>query len=175
MSKVSVFARFIAVAGLLALAIPTIGAEGGIKVVTGKAFDSGLPRDFYLEGNAIPVEKRNAALVTTAEGKRVFFGLLDTSGYSSQVQEKYSGMIISEGRFSLCGIPVGVGSFGFGIKKPAVNSKGRAMFFLYNQAGTRVGACSTEPDEKLKTPTPLQVVVSPESALYLGRYRLPIR
>lgn len=156
------------------LALPMLGAQGGFKLVTGKAFDSGLPRDFYLEGNAIPVEKRNAALVTTAEGKRVFFGLLDTSGYSSQVQEKYSGMIISEGRFSLCGIPVGVGSYGFGIKKGP--GEGKAMFYLYNQAGARVGACSVTSDEKLKSPTPLQVTVPPQpAALYLGRYRLALR
>ena len=38
-------------------------AQGGFELVTGKPFDSAFVKDFYLEGNSIPTEKRNAALV----------------------------------------------------------------------------------------------------------------
>ena len=69
-------------------------AQGGYQVVTGKEFDSAMVRDFYLEGNAIPTQKRNAALVKTPAGTRVVFGLIDTTGYSSQIQQKYEGMLI---------------------------------------------------------------------------------
>ena len=40
-------------------------AQSKFEVVAGKAFDSAVPKDFYLEGNAIPTEKRNAVLVKT--------------------------------------------------------------------------------------------------------------
>src|SRR5579863_3439840 len=95
-----------------------VRAQGGFEVVTGKAFDSAFVKDFYLEGNSIPTEKRNAALVKTPAGARVELALLDTSGYSSQIQQKYHGMIISEGNLDVCGVKLGVGSFGFGTKMP---------------------------------------------------------
>src|SRR3972149_4344526 len=40
-------------------------AAGGFELVTGKGFDTALPRDSYHEGNAIPVQKRNAAVLKT--------------------------------------------------------------------------------------------------------------
>src|ERR1039457_5026395 len=43
-------------------------AQNKFEVVTGKAFESAVPKDFYLEGNAIPTEKRNAILVKTPGG-----------------------------------------------------------------------------------------------------------
>ena len=84
------------------------------EVVTGKAFDSAMPKDFYLEGNAIPTEKRNAVLVKTPAGARALFALIDTSGYAASITAKYVGMIITEGDLTLCGHKVTVGSYGFG-------------------------------------------------------------
>ena len=73
------------------------------EIVTGKAFDSALPKDFYLEGNAIPTAKRNAVMVHLPSGSRALFSLIDTSGYSADIIAKYIGMIITEGDVSICG------------------------------------------------------------------------
>ncbi len=59
----------------------------------GKAFDSAVVKDFYLEGNAIPVQKRNTVVLKASDGKRMVFGLIDTTGYSAEIQAKYVGMI----------------------------------------------------------------------------------
>ncbi len=153
------------------------GAENAFKQITGKEFDSAMPKDFYLEGNAIPTEKRNAALVKNPAGARVLVALIDTSGYSSQIQQKYSGMLIAEGRVSVCGSNVAVGSYGFGLEKPPAKSDGDAKFYLYDQAGGKVADCAAKKDDQLKTPRPLQVVLSGEGAarLYLGRYWVELR
>ena len=82
-------------AAVLAVWPSAARAQGGFELVSGKAFDSAVPKDFYLEGNAIPTQKRNAALLKTPAGGRVVFALIDTTGYSSQIQQKYEGMIIS--------------------------------------------------------------------------------
>jgi hypothetical protein len=143
-------------------------AQGTFKVETGKAFDRAVPKDFFLEGNAIPTEKRNSALVITPSGARMVFGLIDTTGYSSQIQQKYTGMLITEGQVEVCGHEVGVGSYGFGLAKGA--GEHGEKFMLYNQAGQKVTECSTQRDAKIGHPNPLHVAVHGSSArLYLGR------
>lgn len=147
-------------------------AQGAFKVETGKAFDKILPRDFVLEENAIPTEKRNSALLRTPSGARLLVSLLDTSGYSSQVQQKYLGMLIAEGNVNVGGNSVAVGSYGFGLAKEAGAAKEHgAKFVLYNQAGEKVGECSTTWDAKIPRPRPLHVVIngSGSARLYLGR------
>lgn len=146
-------------------------AQGVFKVEKGEAFNKVIPRDFVLEENSIPTEKRNSALVLTPSGARVITGLLDTSGYSSQVQEKYLGMLIVEGRLNVCGNQVAIGSYGFGLAKPQGGAEGQgSKFMLYNQAGERVAECPARWDAKLNTARPLQVITSGGSArLYLGR------
>jgi hypothetical protein len=159
---------------LLALlaAVPILAtAQNQFQLVTGKAFDSALPKDFYLEGNAIPTAKRNAAMVTSPSGARAVFALLDTTGYASNIIEKYVGMIITEGDLNICGQKVPVGSYGFGwVQSPRAEDK-PGTFSLYNQAGSKVAECSTPRDAKLTTPRPLQVVVNAEgtATLYHGR------
>jgi hypothetical protein len=146
--------------------------EGAFVQVSGKEFDSAVPKDFYLEGNAIPTEKRNAVLLKTPAGARLLFALIDTTGYSSQIKKKYIGMAIVEGAVSVGGVQLGAGSYGFGLDRPAPNSSGDARFFLYNQAGEKVGDCATKKDAEIKLPRPLQLVLGKgePARLYLGRY-----
>ena len=161
---------------LVAAAASVLQAQAGFEVLSGKPFDSAFVKDFYLEGNSIPTEKRNAALIKTSSGARVEFALLDTIGYSSQVQEKYNGMIISEGPIGVCGVKLAVGSYGFGTRLPHPTGSGNAQVFFYDQAGSKVGECSTPKDAQLKTPKPLQVIVSGGKAtLYLGVYGLDLQ
>lgn len=151
--------------------------QGNFQIVTGKAFDSALPHDFYLEGNAIPTEKRNAVLLTSPKGSRVLIALIDTTGYSSQIQQKYEGMVITEGMITICEKKVAVGSYGFGLERPGAQSSEDAMFFLYDQAGKRLLECRSKKDANLNAPRPLRVVPGfrGTARLYLGRYWLELR
>ena len=155
----------------LALGTQKAAAQGKFELVTGKEFEGAVPKDFYLEGNAIPTERRNTALLKTSSGSRVLVGLIDTTGYSSQVQKKYIGMLITEGELSINGQKVGVGSYGFGLEKPAASSSGDGKLMIYNQAGTQVAECAARKDAELKQPRPLQVVLGKDGArLYIERY-----
>jgi hypothetical protein len=144
-----------------------------LKVLNGK-IEGALPGNFYLEGNAIPTEKRNAVLISTANAPRVLFALIDTTGYSSQIQQKYIGMMISEGKLDVCGNDLGVGSYGFGLEKPEAQSNPEAQFRVYDQAGKQLFACGAAKDSKLTNPKPLQVAKS-SSRLYLGRYWVEVK
>lgn len=147
-------------------------AQGAFEKVTGKEFDSAVPKDFYLEGNAIPTEKRNTTMLKTSSGARVLWGLIDTSGYSSQIQQKYIGMLITEGKIAVCGKPIGIGSYGFGLEKPAGETSEDGKFLLYDQAGGKAVECVAKRDAKIAQPKPLQVVIAKTgpAKLYLGRY-----
>jgi hypothetical protein len=149
-------------------------SQGGFRVETGKAFDDAVPKSFYLEGNSIPVEKRNSVLAVAPSGARLLAGLIDTTGYSSEVQQKYTGMLITEGSLDVCGRRVGVGSYGFGISRPqsgAGKQEEPARFHLYNQAGHEVGGCEARWDSKVEHPRPLALTPGPggSARLYLGR------
>lgn len=167
-------AHLVVAASLLLIVMVGIpaNAQGVFKVETGQAFNKIIPKDFVLEANAIPTEKRNSALVITPSGSRLVVGLLATSGYSSQVREKYMGMLIAEGSVDVCGNPVAIGSYGFGLERsPGIPESHVAKFILYNQGGKKVTECSAAWDSRIKHPTPLQVVVKGmgTARLYLGR------
>jgi len=163
--------------GLLTIKVNTVRAQGAFEQVTGKTFDGALPDKFYLEGNAIPTQKRNAAMLKTPAGARLIMALLDTSGYSSRIQEKYKGMLITEGSIFLGDLNVGVGSYGFGLETPEPTSDADAKFFLYDQAGEKVGECAAKKDAQIERPRPLQVVLGKEgpAKLYLGRYWIELK
>jgi hypothetical protein len=152
-------------------------AQHGFELVAGKAFDSAVPRDFYLEGNAIPTQKRNASLVKTPGGARALFALIDTAGYSAAITAKYIGMLITEGDLTICGRKVSAGSYGFGWARPATGVDEPGKFSLYNQAGSAVTECTTPRDTALKQPRPLQVVVAggDSARLYYGRHYIVLQ
>jgi hypothetical protein len=166
------------VAGALTLGMlaTTAFAQQKFELVTGKAFDQAVPKDFYLEGNAIPTEKRNAAVVKTPSGGRAVFALIDTAGYSADITTKYVGMLITEGDLQVCGKTVTTGSYGFGWKRPAAGVNEPGTFLLYDQAGKSVTECQTPRDADIKMPKPLQVVIAADGTrLYYGRHYLALK
>jgi hypothetical protein len=157
------------------------GCQGALaqkfEVVTGKAFDSAVPKDFYLEGNAIPTEKRNAILLKTPTGARAVFALIDTTGYAASITAKYAGMIVTEGDLTLCGQKLTVGSYGFGWTLPGTGVDAPGKFSLYNQAGAPVANCTAERQADLKQPRPLQVIIAADGSarLYHGKHYIALQ
>jgi hypothetical protein len=154
---------------LLSFGAGQASAQSGFDLVLGKAFDAGLVRDFYLEGNSIPTQKRNAAMIKSTTGKRLVFALLDTSGYGTDVQQKYLGMAIVEQKVALGGAELAVGAYGFGIEK--ATGEGPARILFYDVAGQKVAEATAQLDKDLKQPLPLQVIVTEDqfARLYLRR------
>jgi hypothetical protein len=177
MKKTLMAIGFAVIVCLLAVWPDTARAQGGFESVTGTAFVNGVPGDFYLEGNRIPVQKRNSALLKNAKGSRVVVGLIDTTGYSSQIKAKYVGFLITETHVSVCGTALGVGSYGFGLERPAATSNGDATFRIYNQAGEKLGECAAKKDDSVKQPKPLGVTTDKTgpARIYLGKYVVEIK
>jgi hypothetical protein len=177
MKKTITFVGFSVMVYVLAAWPNAARAQGGFEPVNADAFNRAVPTDFYLEGNHIPVAKRNAAVLKNAKEAQVVLALLDTTGYSSQIQQKYAGMLITETKISVCGNALGVGSYGFGLERPASASTADAPFRIYNQAGEKVGECTAKRDDSVKQPKPLATTTAKgaPAKLYLGKYAIEIK
>jgi hypothetical protein len=164
------------IAGLLAMYPASASAQGRFESVAGTAFSNAVPNDFYLEGNRIPVEKRNSVLLKDSGGARVVVGLLDTAGYSAHIKEKYRGFIITESNISFGGSKLGVGSYGIGLDLPGAPTNADGSFKIYNQAGEKVGEGTLKYDANVKLAKPLGVSAdkSGPTKLLFGKYVLEI-
>ena len=173
MKKMVVVIAFIAF--LLAAWPNTARAQGGFEQVTGEAFTKAVPNRFELEGIHIPVRKPNAVLLKTGKGARVIMGLLDTSGISQGIRLKYSGMLISETKISVCGISLNAGSYGFGLWAPKPPSKADGKFTLYTQEGDEVGDCAATRDESIKVPLAATIAKGRTTKLTILNYAVEIQ
>jgi hypothetical protein len=159
------------VLGVVALAASVPAPAFAQEPLEGKAFDSAYVRDFYLEGNAIPTQKRNTVILKGADGKRMVFGLLDTTGYSAEIQQKYVGMLIVERKLTLGGAAIGAGAYGFGLDKPTP-PEGAGKLVLYDVGGAKVGEAAAQYDAALAQPMPLQFA---NGRLYVGRHWVEVK
>jgi hypothetical protein len=73
-----------------------------------------VPTEFFFRGKKAPTQLRNATGFQTAEGKATFAALVDASGYSTAIQEKYQGMLITESKLNIGGSELAPGAYGFG-------------------------------------------------------------
>lgn len=162
-------------AGALALAVALVALVpapvAAQEKLEGKAFDSAYVKDFYLEGNAIPTQKRNTVILKGADGKRMVFGLLDTTGYSAEIQAKYAGFAIVEKKASIGGVPVATGTFGLGVVK-GTPAEGPGKLVVYDVAGAKVGEAVAQWDSALAQPVPLQFT---NGRLYVGRHWVEVK
>jgi len=156
---------------VLALAVLVPAPALAQEKLEGKAFDSGYVKDFYLEGNAIPTQKRNTVILKGADGKRMVFGLLDTTGYSAEIQQKYAGMMIVERKVTVGGVAVGAGAYGFGVQK-GTPAEGPGKLMVYDVGGAKVGEAAAQWDAALAQPVPLQFK---DGRLYVGRHWVEVK
>jgi len=165
----------VALAAGAVLALAAVPATAQVEKLEGKTFDGAYVREFYLEGNAIPTQKRNTVILKGADGKRLVFSLLDTTGYSTEIQQKYLGMLIFERPVTLGTAKVGAGAYGFGLKKPQP-PEGLGTLFVYDVGGAKVAEAAASHDGEIARPVPLQVVTKDgKSRLYAGRHWVEIQ
>jgi hypothetical protein len=158
--------KFAAV-GMLAAAImaPVAGvAQGSGTVLKPADMRNMLPASVYYKGRSATTQLRNSGGVKFSDGYFVLATLVDTSGYSSDVQAKYQAYFVAETAIKIGGqsLPAGVYGVGFVADNKFVVTDVGAHELLSVDSGTDAG---------LKRPTPLQVIADPAGGfrLYSGR------
>jgi hypothetical protein len=117
-----------------------------------------VPATYFYRGQSATVQMRNAAGIRTKDQKYVLAALVDTSGYSTDVAEKYQGLFITEVKVKVGGSELTPGQYGFGF----VGDK----FVVTDVGANDVFSVSSKVDDNLKRPVPLKI--SQEG----GEYRL---
>jgi hypothetical protein len=109
-----------------------------------------VPAEFFFRGQKAPTQFRNSTGFQTADGKVTFAALVDTSGYSSAVQQKYQGLLITESRLNVGGSELAPGEYGFGFTAD--------KFVVLNVASEDTLSTSYQTDAELKRAVPLKLV-----------------
>ncbi len=151
-------------ASLLAIA----AAAQKIVPVSEQRLKQLLPATVFLDGENVPTQERNAAVVALPNGKVFLASLIDTAGYSSAYQEKYSGVLLSQARFTLGSKSFDAGAYAFGRKKDG----DAVTLFIYNLGGDEFAQITTTKQDNLRPVKPLQIVIAADGSarLYLGPY-----
>jgi hypothetical protein len=109
-----------------------------------------VPSEFFFRGQKAPTQLRNATGFQTADGKISFAAMVDVSGYSSAIQQKYQGMFITESKLSIGGSELTPGAYGFGFANDKV--------VVMNLASDDVLSVPSQTDAELKHAVPLKLV-----------------
>ncbi|HLA13335.1 MAG TPA: hypothetical protein VJ023_22325 [Pyrinomonadaceae bacterium] len=158
MLAVPALSVFFLLASLLSVAV----AQTDIKILEGAELTRVVPPGFYFKGLSAPTQMRNAAAARVGE-RYVVVGLVDTSGYSADVRERYQGFFITDSPITLNGSELPSGAYGFGYTNDG-------KLNILDLAGKDVLSLSTTKDNTLRRPRPLVMSKSPEGVrLYAGR------
>ena len=101
-------------ATILLLAATVAAAQGPSHVLSADDVKKAVPTEYFFRGQKAPVQLRNAVGFQLSEGKMVLAALVDASGYSTAIQQKYQGLLITETKLIIGGATLVPGQYGFG-------------------------------------------------------------
>ena len=154
----------LSLAALLLLLLPAAAlAQGWPRILEGPDLERVVPQGFYFEGQSAATQMRNAAAAQLGPRRFVMAGLVDTSGYSSDVREKYQGFIVTDSPISIGNSRLATGAYGFGFSSDG-------WLHVMDVGGRRLLSVRARNDEGLPRPRPLMMMNARNGVrLYAGR------
>jgi hypothetical protein len=143
---------------IAALSCVALAQSKPAGVVPSAELKSLVPSSYFYRGQSASVQLRNSAALRTKDGKYVLAGLVDTSGYASDVAAKYQGMFITEVKVRVGDAELSPGEYGFGF----VGEK----LMITDVGANDVLSTAAQSDSGLKHPVPLKIAADG------GNYRL---
>jgi hypothetical protein len=142
---------------------PAEGKEVVLKAadITPKIF----PERVFFRGQSAPVQFRNSGGVHFADDLYVLAGMVDSSGYSTGIKEKYQAYLLNEVTLEIAGQTLKPGAYGIGFLNGG-------KFVVMDVGANDVLQVPSQHDAEMKRPMPLQVVASATAGtyrLYAGR------
>jgi hypothetical protein len=143
----------LAVIALLALliswSVPPAHSQESSTVLSGAELMKVVPPGFYFQGRNAQTQMRNSAAARFKNDRYLIAGLVDTSGYSADVREKYQGFLITDSPVRIGGFELGVGAYGFGFTD--------GKFVVMDISGKELVSTLVQSDKGLKRPRPLMM------------------
>jgi hypothetical protein len=120
-----------------------------------------LPEKVFFRGQTATTQLRNTAGVRYADGFYVLASLVDNSGYSTSIREKYQAYLINEVTLEIGGKDLKPGAYGVGFIEGN-------KFVVMDLGSNDVFQATSSNDKEIKHPVPLQVLTTADA----GKYRL---
>ena len=156
--------RVLMAAFVLILCISAVAQSASAQtIVAGADLKKVVPDTYFFRGMSATTQLRNSSAIHYPDDFYVIIGLVDTSGYSTDVKAKYNGLFITEKTLKFGGSTLVPGQYGMGYTADG-------KFHIMNVAGDELLVADIVTDEKLARPQPLKIVVDGATAkLYLGK------
>ncbi len=158
-----------AILATLALATLAVAQQASKHVLSGDELKKVVPAEFFFRGQKAPVQLRNAVGFQLADGKMALAALVDASGYSTAIQDKYQGMLITETKLNVGGAELIPGQYGFGFTADG-------KFVVMDVSNNDVVMTTAQTDQELQRPVPLKLVEEGSAyKLYAGKKWVEIK
>ena len=162
--------RSMTLAVLILILAPSAWTQQVSKhVLTVDEVKKATPTEYFYRGQKAPVQLRNAVGFQQADGKMTLAALVDASGYSTAIQQKYQGLLITENTLDIGGSTLAPGEYGFGFT-------GDGKFVVMDVANTDVLSASYQTEQALQHAVPLKLVADGDGyKLYAGKKWIAIK
>jgi hypothetical protein len=158
-----------AILSALALATLAVAQQASKHVLSGDELKKVVPAEFFFRGQKAPVQLRNAVGFQLADGKMALAALVDASGYSTAIQDKYQGMLITEAKLNVGGAELIPGQYGFGFTADG-------KFVVMDVSNNDVVMTTSQTDQELQRAIPLKLVEEGSTyKLYAGKKWVEIK
>lgn len=143
--------------------LSALAQQAATHVLSNDAVKKVVPAEYFFRGQKAPVQLRNAVGVQLANGKMMLAALVDASGYSTAIQQKYQGLLITEMKLNIGSSELAPGQYGFGFTADG-------KFVVMDVANHDVLSAPSELDQALQRAVPLKLVEDGEGyKLYSGK------
>ena len=78
------------------LLVSALAQQGAAHLLSADELKKVVPSEFFYRGQKAPTQARNSVGLQLANGKMTLAALVDASGYSTAIQQKYQGWLITE-------------------------------------------------------------------------------
>jgi len=143
----------LAILGTLSLIMlaSAVAQQASKHVLSSDELKKAVPAEFFFRGQKAPVQLRNAVGFQLANGKMMLAALVDASGYSTAIQQKYQGMLITESKLNIGESSLAPGQYGFGFTADG-------KFVVMDVSNNDVLSVSSQTDSALQHAVPLKLV-----------------
>ena len=119
-----------------------------------------FPESVFFRGQTAPAQMRNTGGIHFTDDFYVLAGLVDNSGYSTSIRQKYQAYLITEVTLQFAGQSLKPGAYGVGFIEGG-------KFVVLDLAANDLFQVGSQKDAEMKRPVPLQISEGEN-----GKYRL---
>src|SRR6266852_8783261 len=120
-----------------------------------------FPESVFFRGQTAPAQMRNTGGIHFSNDLYVLAGLVDNSGYSTNIRQKYQAYLITEVTLQFAGQTLKPGAYGVGFIEGG-------KFVALDLGANDLFQVGSQRDSEMKRPVPLQITAAAEN----GKYRL---